>query len=171
MSDDDNDAPVQDSASATTLAQMTVVQIEETVGVLTEALSHDQMLKWLMLAAVLTQRSKQIKQRVDETAIAWIKGHGPITCGPIVYTVGQTKQVKCTDVLKCMHLLLNACGGDMDAVAAYFAANPYKHGSCHDLLPDDQWRSVFREDWQDKVVLKSTDTRFVPRARRGSAAS
>lgn len=171
MSDDQNEAPVQDSASATTLAQMTVVQIEETVGVLTEALSHDQVLKWLMLAAVLAQRSKQIKQRVEEVAISWIKAHGPITCGPIVYTVGQTKQVKCTDVLKCMHLLLNACGGDIDAVAAYLAANPYKYGSCHDLLPDEQWKSVFREDWQDKIALKATDTTFLPRPRRGGSAS
>lgn len=169
MSDGNDDTPVDDPATSTSLKKMTITEIENSVIGLSPNLSHDQMLKFIMLATVLTQRSKQIKQRVEEAAIGWIKDHGPITCGPIVYSVGKSKSVKCTEVSKCFDFLLTACGGDVHAAVSYLVSNPFKHGSCRDLLSTDMWKSVFREDWQEKVVLKTTDTRFLTRVRDGSS--
>ena len=171
MADEDADVVGgEDPEAAMTLSRMTVNQIAYEVGVLPGTLTHDQMLQWLMVATVLVQRAREIKQQVEETAIAWIKEHGPLTCGPVVYSVGQDKRVKCTDIVRCMTLLLEACGGDLETLCACLAANPYKYGTCEKVLKD-QWRSVFDEEYQEKIVLKRTDTRFLPRPNRRRSGS
>lgn len=152
-------------AADATLAKLSLAEIEHAVGVLPECLSHDQVLQWLMLATVLVERSKQVKQRVDDVAIAWIKGNGPLTNGPIVYSVGPQRQVKCRDVLRCMQLLLDACGGDIEWLCTCLAANPFKYGACGELLPKAAWNTVFVDERKDKLVLKSADTRYLPRRR------
>jgi hypothetical protein len=145
------------------LANLTLNEIEQQVGMLTAALSRDQLLHWLTLSAVLVQRAKELRHRVEEVAIGWIKAHGQIECGTILYTVGYPKTVKCIDVFHCMELLLEACGGDVQVLCQYLAANPYKQGSCARLLTEEQFQSVFIEQRQDKLVLKPIDTRFISR--------
>ena len=96
-------------------------------------------------------------------AVDWINANGPFQCGAIAYSVGKNKQVKCRDVLRCVQLLLDACGGDVDMLCTFLRSEPFRYGACGEFLDQAQWNSVFAVEWQEKLVLKQTDQRFLPR--------
>jgi hypothetical protein len=172
MSDaeDHDEVPADDDGAAdVTLAKLTVPQIEQTVGALSTAISRDQLLTWLGLSHVLLNRAKEIRRRVEEAAIDWIKVHGQVECGPITYSVGHQKKVTCRDIARCLNVLLEACGGDVDELCRLLRSDPFRYGECAKVLGDARWNSVFQVDWSDKLVLKQVDSRFLPQPRGGDA--
>jgi hypothetical protein len=145
-----------------TLDTLTIAEVERDLAVLSVHAPEETLLHWLNRSDVLLARSKQVRQTVEQIAIGWINANGQIQCGPVLYSVGKVKQVKCVDPLKCMELLLEACGGSVQQGCSYLRSDPFRYGACSQVLPESQWNSVFAVDWEDKLVLKRTDTRFVP---------
>lgn len=166
MTDKGENDLLKESSTENALATLTLSQVEQLVDSLPAPLHEDQILQWLMLSQLLLQRAKAIRQRVEEIAIDWIKGNGQIECGTVIYSVGPQKSVRCVSAVRCMQLLLEACGGDIEMLCTYLGSNPFKHGACGTLLPEPQWKSVFKAEYKDKLVLKTLDTRFLPDARR-----
>lgn len=168
---DDEVAAVQDPSSTATLSKMTLSEIEHAIDVLPAQLSHDEVLHWLLLATTLLQRAKEVKQRVDAEAIAWIGRHGALKNGPTVYNVVKHRQVRCSNAVECIELLLQACGGDLDALCGYLRADAFRYGACSDILPPQQFRKVFKEEWKDRLILRAIDTRYVSRPVRANEES
>jgi hypothetical protein len=172
MSDaeDRNEVPPDDDRTAdVTLAKLTVPQIEQTVETLSTAISRDQLLTWLELSHVLLGRVKEIRHRVEEAAIDWIKVRGQVECGPITYSVGHQKKVTCRDIARGLNMLLAACGGDVDELCRLLRSDPFRYGECAKVLGDARWNSVFHVDWSDKLVLKRVHSRFLPKPRGDDA--
>ena len=162
----DDQALIEAPAANATLAKLTVPQIAETVEMLSDDISHDQMLGWLLLSSILVQRAKEIRHQVEQRTITWINANGPIQCGTITYSVGKQKRVKCLDVIRCLELLLDACGGDLATLAGMLRSDPFRYGECGKVLDDALWKTVFSVDWPPKLVVKNVDSRFLPAARR-----
>lgn len=144
------------------LADRTIADVERDLAVLTTAHPEADVLHWLNLSEVLLARAAQIRRQVEQVTINWIMENGRIQCGPITYSVGRHKQVKCGDLLKCMELLLAACGGSVEELCTYFRSDPFRYGTCGQILSEAEWKSVFVVEWQDKLVLKRADPRFLP---------
>jgi hypothetical protein len=161
---DDKAADVAEDATVATmsLASCTIADVERDLATLTTAHPEADVLRWLNLSDVLLDRAHEIRQRVERVTIDWIIENGRIQCGTTTYSVGRQKQVKCSDALRCMELLLAACGGNVEELCTYFRSDPFRYGACGQVLSPSQWNSAFVVEWQDKLVLKRTDPRFLP---------
>lgn len=153
--DDDSIDALNNSTALATLSGSTVSQIEQALEGLNLKTTHDRMLEWLTLTTVLCQRAKEIRQQIEDFAIEWIKTNGPLVNGPITYTVGNQKQVKCTNVVTCIQMILDACEGDLELLATSLRSDPFKYGHSAKLLQDEQFDQVFEVIWNDKLVLKA----------------
>jgi len=143
-------------------------QIESRICQLSESSDMEQIIEGLNLTSVLLSRAKLVRQMLERIAIQWIGIHGPIEIGDIRYVVGHQKVVSCTDVVRCTHTVLEACGGDVKALCDYLSSEPYTYGSVRRLIGDEQFGQVFREDRRPKLIdgkvqlqLLRIDQRFV----------
>jgi hypothetical protein len=147
-----NDASLEDHDGATALSRLTVHCIEESATALSADVSADEMLHWLELSAVLLRRAKELRSTVERVAVEWIERNGDLRSGPLHYTVRHPRETKCVDVPAAVHLVLAACGGDLDAFAAYLRSDPFKYGSCRDALGGAAFAKVFRTTVRAKLV-------------------
>jgi hypothetical protein len=161
--DDQHPIPPPDVESSMTLSAMTLPQIERTIDVEPVSLGHDEMLRRVLLATVLCRRAQEFRRRVEEAAIAWIKVHGPLFSGPVIYVATPEKTVRCINPRLGLDLLLETTGGDLDAASAYLSASPFKYGSCAKLMSPEQWMQVFQEMRRDRLIFKPLDSRFLPK--------
>jgi len=157
-----------DSSLQTLMSQKSVDEIELALMQVSEQCTVEVLIGWLNLTELLLSRAKLMRQSLEHTAIGWIVQHGPIDIGDIRYITGQQKVVTCTDVVECTHMVLKACGGDVEALGAYLCSRPYKYGSVCKLIGDIQFRQVFREEQRIRLVdgkvqpqLIHIDKRFV----------
>ena len=156
--------------STRSLAGLSIAAVEERVNALaSDVAEEEEVVNWLNLTEVLLQRAREIRGHMEQVAIEWIEIHGPITVGDICYSVGCPKTVRCLDVARCLRLVLAGCGGDVDGVAPYLRADPWKYGSVRSLLGESAFEQVFRSEWTPKLVegrpqqqLQQTNTRFLP---------
>jgi hypothetical protein len=152
------------------LTGLSVAAVEERVNALApDAAGEEEIVNWLNLTEVLLQRAREIRHRMEQVAVEWIQLHGPLAVGDIRYSVGCPKTVRCLDVARCLRLVLAGCGGDVDGVAAYLRADPWKYGSVRSLLGESEFEQAFRSEWKPKLVegrpqrqLQQTNTRFLP---------
>src|SRR4051794_5024180 len=122
---DNSSLPTTSNEPSVTITGSTLSQIESAVSLLSEDLGQDQLLHWLNLSAVLCERAKQIRQSVEQLAIAWISANGAIDSGDVRYTVGHSKVVHCLDVAACTRAVLEACGGDLAVLCECLHRDPY----------------------------------------------
>ena len=152
------------------LAGLSVAAVEQRVNALApDAAGEEEIVNGLNLTEVLLQRAREIRHRMEQVAIEWIVIHGPVTVGDVRYSVGCPKTVRCLDAARCLRLVLAGCGGDVDGVAPYLRAEPWKYGSVRSLLGESDFEQVFRSEWKPKLVegrpqrqLQQTNTRFLP---------
>lgn len=153
------------------LAGKTLGEIERAVCTLMVDEPENELALWLNLSAVVVERAKQIRARVEQYAIEWIETAGPLQVGDIRYSVGQAKTVRCTNSERCLSHVLEACGGDLEAVVSYLRTDPFKYGSLRSLLDPSLFEQLFRtetkpklQEGQLKPQLIQTNTQFVARA-------
>lgn len=150
------------------ISAQSIDQIESTVCQLSNRSDTEQIIVGLNLTALLVSRVKTIRRNLEQIAVEWIEIHGPIDMGDIRYIVGHPKVVSCTAVVRCTHMVLESCGGDVDALTECFSSVPYKYGSVRRLIGDEQFGQVYREERRPKLVegkvqpqLLRIDQRFV----------
>jgi hypothetical protein len=180
MSEDDNDTSVSTdrlddagAADAPLLATRTIGQIEAAATILSVDEPETALHAWLDLTDVLLARARQVRQMIESLAIEWISANGPTHFGDITYTVGYPKTVRCTDAVRCLGLVLDACGGDLDAAVAYLRSDPFKYGSIRNLLGEPVYAEMFKTETKPKLVegkpqkeLVKIDTRFLPSSKK-----
>ncbi|HEX8341427.1 MAG TPA: hypothetical protein VF624_11010 [Tepidisphaeraceae bacterium] len=149
------------------LATASIGDVEDAAAFLAVDEPEVQLQHWLNLSAALLERVKVLRERVEQTAIAWIDANGPVQVGDIRYSIGVSKTVKCTDAARCLQLVLDACRGDLDALTTHLRADPFKYGSVRTLLGESLYDQVFCTETKPKLVegkpqptLIKTNTRF-----------
>jgi hypothetical protein len=150
------------------LAEQSLSRIEANAAALTSDVAAQDILMWLDRSAWLLERVRTFRRFVEQAAIAWIDANGDLQLGPLRFTVGVQSITRCLDVRATIHALLSACGGDVDAVAQYLAANPYKYGSCRSIRSPEVYRRLFLTERRPKLIngtpqkqLIRSDDRFV----------
>src|SRR5690606_22726121 len=154
--------------SADSALSALIAHLERT---LTTAATPDQMLAAIDGVAGLKATLRRLDHLVEARAIAWIEAHGDLTCGDIRYYVGQDKKTKCRDPKATLQALLDATGGDLDAVVGHLSAGAFKHGACRATLPSERYEALFETTATPDLktgkplrVLAKLDTRFAPGA-------
>ncbi len=135
------------------LATHTIAAIEQSASALCVDEPENDLQQWLNLSEVLTTRAREIRQMVERIAIQWINANGPMRMGDMLYTVGHYKTVHCTDVPRCVDLVLEASGGDMAGLIANLRTDPFKYGSVRSAIGPSLFHQVFREE--TKPVLRA----------------
>lgn len=126
------------------LSEMTLGMIRRQVAGLNQNDTADDVAATVAMVHSLAEAAERLKREVSERAIQWIEHHGPLQVGAVRYFVGRRTVTKCTNVLSAVEMLLDACGGDVDAVCKCLASQPLKHGACRTILTAEQWQQVFR---------------------------
>jgi len=150
------------------MGNRSIDEIEIGLARMSEQRSCEVVVDWLNLTALLVSRVKTIRRNLEQIAVEWIEIHGPIDMGEIRYIVGHPKSVTCMDVVQCTHAVLDACGGELDALCSYLCSDPYKYGAVHRLIGNELFAQLFREERHPKLVegkpqpqLIRVDQRFV----------
>lgn len=131
--------------------------------------TRDDALTAMNFAARLRELTKELSAQVEAGVIAWIKRNGPIIDGTVKHYVGVAKTTKCVSVRDTLEAVLEASGGDYDAVVACLASSAWKHGACAKLLPADRYGKLFVTDAADELKegvakpekLQKIDERFI----------
>jgi hypothetical protein len=107
------------------------------------AATHDEALELIQIVAGMKQRIREIDNRMQAAAIAWIEANGDLDAGNTRYYVGTEKVTKCNGNAGAIDSLFAAAHGDMDAVAGCLASDALKHGACRKLLGDTDFAKHF----------------------------
>ncbi len=94
----------------------------------------DQVLLALEAVRVLGELHRDLKAQVEAAAISHIERHGEISDGVRRYYVAPNKSTRCTDVRGTLAAILDAAGGDLDAVQDCLASDAWKPGATRKLL-------------------------------------
>lgn len=105
--------------------------------------SKDDVLTTIELVARMKQLTRELADKAETAAIAWIEQNGDITTGLVRYYAGTNKAVKCKDHDATLQAVLTATGGDVSAVARCLASSAWKHGACREVLPADEYEGLF----------------------------
>lgn len=119
------------------------------------------------------ERAKENRKARDDIFIAYINKHGPFTLGTVRYWLTKPKTVKCKDPGKAFLAVMDACGGDVDAIGRTLSANALKVGQCRTLLGaefDTHFETIVRDKLESgeaaPLELASQDEAFIKPKRK-----
>ena len=144
-----------------------LVALERQVAEANADTAKDMLVELRDCVLVLQQRTKALRERIDQTFVAAIEAHGPIQVGPIRYVVGIDRTTRCTDTKGTTEVLLEAVGGDLGRYCEQLVAQPYKPASVRAFIPPEAYQRCFetvvRKSVEGEPVerLMKVDTRFV----------
>lgn len=106
---------------------------------------NDEVAAALEFVTRLKQVARELDARLEAATIAWIDEHGPVRTGrdgPF-WAVKSKKTVKCPDQRAALLALLEATGGDVDALSEVLSSGAFKHGAAKTKLSPEVYASVF----------------------------
>lgn len=120
-----------------------IQKCDEAVSAFTPEVAADEALQAMEFVATLKGIAKELGDKVEAAAIAWIEANGDLVKGEERYYVGPNKTTKCKSPRGTLEALLKATGGDFDAVVACLSAGAFKHGACREILAGDEYADLF----------------------------
>jgi hypothetical protein len=133
----------------------------------------ERVAEMLNLIEAAYTRISEIRRRFKADMVAWLEANGDLTVGPIRYYAGVRTDHKPHDHRAVVAAVLEAGGGDPDAIAEVLASSAWKTGAMKKLIGDERFSSLFarvevgqlKEGKPQKQVLQA-DTRFLKGADR-----
>lgn len=129
--------------------------------------TRDDCLAAMDFAARLREIAKDLSAQVEANVIKWIKANGAIIDNGVKWYVGDEKKTVCTSVKDTLEAIMQASGGDFDAVVACLSTNAWKHGAASKLLPTDVYEKLFIQKVDDDLKegkpdkLQKFDTKYI----------
>lgn len=132
--------------------------------------SRAKALELMDLCKRLSEVARNLSTRAEEVMLGVVRAGGDITCGDIRYYVKTPTKTVCRDKGKTIQAILEASGGDFDAVVKCLSSEAIKHGACREFL-GDSWGTFFEviEEMElgvgkpdRKQVLGRINTAFMP---------
>ena len=123
---------------------MSEQELIRSIGALEESERAEDAVALLSRISVAKDRMRDLDKMVKEAVIEFIDRTGlePTTLDGKRYYVGIVKRTKCNDTRAALEALLNATGGDLDAIAECLSSNALKPGACRKSL-DGTWDDHF----------------------------
>lgn len=103
--------------------------------------SSDDVLTAMGFVAKLKELTREVSERCDAAAIAWIEQNGQIESGDVRYYVGPNKSVKCPDLRKVVEAILSRAG--VDELVTCLSTSAFKPSAVRELLPEDELDGLF----------------------------
>lgn len=103
----------------------------------------DDVLTTIGIVDRLKELTRELSAKSEAAILAWIEQNGDIESGEVRYYAGTNKTVRCRDHDGTVQAILAATGGDVSAVAKCLASSAWKHAACRELLPADEYESLF----------------------------
>lgn len=128
--------------------------------------TQEQVLTALEFVKRLGEVQRELKERVNKAAISYIQAHGPIEDGTRKFYVGPNKTTKCKDLRGTVAAVLDAAGGDVDAMVDCLSTDAFKPGATKKLLKDRageffETKETNKLEFEASVPkLQETDSRF-----------
>lgn len=142
-----------------------LAEVESRIAAIDEDMSEDDFLSIVTAVKSLKERATAIDKMLNEVAVPYLQKRGEIQCGDIVYKASKTKKVSCRDQRALFEVLLDATGGDVDAICELFSANAIKQGACRALIGDELYDQHFVTTWDEKVTFKTVNTKFLKKGK------
>lgn len=101
----------------------------------------------------LKQITRELAYKVEEIACGVITQHGDIVIGEVRYYVGPEKTTKCISKGGTLEALLDAKGGDFEAVCEMLSSDPFKYGAMRAAIGEEPFAKLFKTE--TKVDLKT----------------
>lgn len=99
--------------------------------------TREQMLASLDLVKRLGEVYRAMKEHVESAATKWVQANGPFEDGTTRYYVGTAKKTKCRNLRATVEAIMQATGGDLDALVDCLASDAFKPGETRKTLGDD----------------------------------
>lgn len=138
-----------------------LTQLQTRVLSINEDMSEDDVLSISEAIDAMYERVKELRAMRDEAMIGYLKEHGPIEAGEMLYVASKDKSLKCRDLGATAMAALDASGGDWDTFASMLSANAFKYGAFKGLAGQEKFDECFETIERDKVAFKKINTRFL----------
>lgn len=143
-----------------------LAKVEESIALVESgAAGNDQVAEALEFVSRLKQVARELDARLETATLAWIDANGPVRTGQDgpFYVAATKKQTKCRDQKAVLSALLEATGGDLDAVSEVLSSGCWKHGAAAKRLPPEVYADLFEviETPEVKTVTR-IDPKFLP---------
>lgn len=145
-----------------------LAQLQTRVLSINEDMSEDDVLAISEAIDAAYERIKELRAMRDEAMIGYLKEHGPIEAGEMLYVASKDKSVKCRDLGATAMAALDASGGDWDTFASMLSANAFKYGAFKGLAGEDKFNECFETIERDKVAFKKINQRFIKPKAKGA---
>lgn len=99
-----------------------------------EAATKEQILQAMEFVKRLQQVYWQLKDRMEAAAMHYIEKHGNIEDGDRRVYIAPNKTTKCKSNRETMQAVLEAAGGDVDALVDCLASDAFKPGATKKLV-------------------------------------
>lgn len=111
----------------------------------------------------LLKIAKEIRADADEAMVKWLQAHGnKLELGPgLELIASKDKTIKPRNLAAVTEAVLEATGGDVDAMVKLLSSDPFKQGSVKQVVGEDRHGELFKTVWKDKVSVKQINTDFV----------
>lgn len=103
--------------------------------------SSDDVLTAMGFVAKLKELTREVSEKCEAAAIAWIEQNGQIESGEVRYYVGPNKSVKCPDLRKVVEAILSRAG--VDELVTCLSTSAFKPSAVRELLPADELDGLF----------------------------
>ena len=141
-----------------------LAKVEESISLVESGLAaNDEVAQALEFVGRLRQVARELDARLEAATLAWIEANGPVRTGRDgpYYVAGVKKSVKCRDQKAVLSALLDATGGDLDAVAEVLSSGCWKHGAASKRLAPEVYSGLFETVEQPEVKeVKRIDPQF-----------
>ena len=135
----------------------------------------EEVIQLIQLCQYYEQQIKLVRKAAENVGISWVNHNGDIQYedldGNVIrHYVGTVKTTKLKPDSKAAAIMaiLDATGGDLDAMAELLAAQPVKHGACKKVLTEEVWGELFETVEQEdlktgkpKKALITINSRFL----------
>lgn len=96
----------------------------------------EQVAETLLHLETFERAVKDVRRKFDEAFEAWLGEHGSLTVGEIRYYIGKKSTTKVVDKAAAFAALVQATGGDAEAIAEILTASPFKVAAAREALGD-----------------------------------
>lgn len=106
----------------------------------------------LMFLGRLKELTKEADAAITGDVTLWIKAHGPVRIGEMLYYVGpEKKPPKVLDLPAAVEALLMQVGGDFAAFCEHLASGALKYGAFKVTMGDEEFAKHFAVEVVDKL--------------------
>ncbi len=134
--------------------------------------SSDDFLLAMNLKKRMGEIMRECMANIETAGIEWLDKNGEVECGDVRYYVGRKRNTRCMNQAETAKEILNASGGDLDALNKCLAAGAFKPGATAEVLDEETYKRLFKTEevpdlltGRPKKVLNTVNQSFLRKGK------